>query len=139
MLCTHIKPHFDLPKDFGDEDNETFILEAQLWVEMEGYKHVGYMKALFNFRNEAADYYNIHNSHMRKLNALHTWRSDWDKNTKLRYVVRSYQGEILDFPPFNISDAPIIREVNGGVITNYPTSLSRDRYPAKVPVLKYTV
>jgi hypothetical protein len=108
MIHPQIKSHLDLLEGFSGENDMTFILEVQTRIEMEGYKHIGYTKALFNFRNEAADYYNTYNPHMRKLNAHRNWVSDWGKNTNLRYIVRPFNQEILDIPPFNIADSPII-------------------------------
>ena len=63
-------------------------------------EHIGYMNKLFRTKNEAVNYYDIHNHHMRSLNAHNTWISDWDPNTRLRYVVRKGYGEYLKIPPF---------------------------------------
>ena len=45
---------------------------------------------------------------MRKLNAHHTWCSDWDPKTYLRYIVRECHGECMKIDPFNINDKPEI-------------------------------
>lgn len=37
---------------------------------------------------------------MRSLNAHGTWVSDWDPITYLRYVLRKYNGETMNIPPF---------------------------------------
>ena len=37
---------------------------------------------------------------MRSLNAQNTWISDWEPNTRFRYVVRKWYGEYLKIPPF---------------------------------------
>ena len=63
-------------------------------------EHIGYMNYIFKTKQEACDYYDIHNPHMRSLNAHKTWSSDWDPNTKLLYVVRTYNYEYLKIPPF---------------------------------------
>ena len=55
-----------------------------------GWLHFGYMNIAFPTKRRAAEYYDMHNSHMRGLNAHNTWRSDYDPDTFLRYVVRSY-------------------------------------------------
>jgi len=52
-------------------------------------KHIGYMKGKFKTKNDAVSYYNRHNPHMRSLNGDdNNYRSDWDPNTKLLYIVR---------------------------------------------------
>jgi hypothetical protein len=61
-------------------------------------KHVGYINKIFQSKQEAANYYDFHNPHMRNLNAHKTWRSDWDPDTKLMYIVRKYFGEELTLP-----------------------------------------
>lgn len=61
-------------------------------------EHVGYMNKIFRTKNEAADFYDVHNPHMRKLNTFNTWCSDWDANTRLFYVVRKHTNEYLKLP-----------------------------------------
>jgi len=51
-------------------------------------QHVGYMKKKFNTKLEACNYYDTHNPHMRPLNILGTYESDWDPHTTLKYIVR---------------------------------------------------
>ena len=51
-------------------------------------KHIGYMKGKFKTKKDAVSYYDRHNPHMRSLNARNNYRSDWDPNTKLLYIVR---------------------------------------------------
>ena len=77
-----------------------FILEIQQFIVGSGFIHSGYMNRLFNSRKAAADYYNLHNPHMRDLNAHGNWCSDWDVNDKLRAVVRLYHGELLTISPY---------------------------------------
>ena len=50
--------------------------------------HIGYMKGKFKTKKDAVSYYDKHNPHMRSLNAHNNYRSDWDPNTKLLYIVR---------------------------------------------------
>ena len=45
-------------------------------------------KGKFKTKKDAVSYYDKHNPHMRSLNALKTYISDWDPNTKLLYIVR---------------------------------------------------
>lgn len=48
------------------------------------------MKGKFKTKKNAASYYNRHNPHMRPLNGDNNYyRSDWDPNTKLLYIVRN--------------------------------------------------
>ena len=60
------------------------------------------MKKVFKTKKkEANDYYDKFNPHMRSLNAHNTWRSDWDPNTKLMYIVRKRFYEYLKIPAFD--------------------------------------
>ena len=71
-------------------------------------EHIGYMNYIFETKQKACDYYDKYNPHLRSLNAHNTWRSDWDPDTKLLYVVREHNSEYLKIPPFNINDSPSI-------------------------------
>ena len=51
-------------------------------------KHIGYMKGKFKTKKDAVSYYDRHNPHMRSIGAHNNYRSDWDPNTKLLYIVR---------------------------------------------------
>jgi hypothetical protein len=64
------------------------------------FEHIGYMNKLFRTKKEASDYYNQFNPNMRALNSNKNWRSDWNPDTKLRYLVREYSGEYLKIDPF---------------------------------------
>jgi hypothetical protein len=87
-----------------------YILEVQ-YFDVDGHlhhpewngkaEHIGYMNKLFTTKNKACYYYDNHNPHMRSLNAHNNWISDWDPNTRLRYVVRKSYGEYLKIPPFS--------------------------------------
>ena len=86
-----------------------YILEVQQFFingnithpEWNGKKeHIGYINKIFNTKQEASDYYHIHNQHLRTINSAHNWCSDWDPETKLLYVIRKYTGEFLKIPPF---------------------------------------
>jgi hypothetical protein len=58
-------------------------------VQGEKIKHIGYMKGKFKTKKDAVSYYNRHNPHMRSLKwDDNNYRSDWDPNTKLLYIVR---------------------------------------------------
>jgi hypothetical protein len=59
------------------------------------------MNKVFKTKKEASDYYDKFNPHMRSLNAHNTWRSDWDPNTKLMYIVRKRFYEYLKIPAFD--------------------------------------
>jgi hypothetical protein len=60
------------------------------------------MNKIFKTKQEASDYYDNFNPHMRPLHAPHdkTWRSDWDPNSYLMYIVRERFYEYLKIPPF---------------------------------------
>ncbi len=77
-----------------------YILEVQRFEPGNGSVHVGYMNKIFDTKVEASNYYNRHNTHMRSLNIHNTWRSDWDPDTHLMYVVRDCYCERLTIPPF---------------------------------------
>ena len=70
-------------------------------------EHVGYMRAHFRTKKDAANYYDRHNPHMRNLNAHNTWRSDWDPNDHLLYIVREDFHINATIPPFDPNDEPI--------------------------------
>ena len=63
-------------------------------------EHIGYMNKVFKTKQEASNYYDKHNPHMRNLNAHENWRSDWDPKNCLMYIVREYFYEYLKIPPF---------------------------------------
>ena len=87
-----------------------YILEVQHFYS-DGHKihpewngkseHIGYMNKIFKSKQEASDYYDRFNSHMRSLNAHKTWRSDWDPKTGLMYIVRERFCEYLKLPAFD--------------------------------------
>jgi len=78
-----------------------FITEKENLVNDYGkYKHVGYMKISFKTKKECCDYYDINNPHMRKLNTLGTYISDWNPKTKLLYIVRKDYMLIKTINPF---------------------------------------
>ena len=62
-------------------------------------EHLGYMNKVFKTQQEACDYYNKFNPHMRSL-TLNTCRSDWDPSTNLLYIVRERFYEYLKISPF---------------------------------------
>jgi len=76
-----------------------YVLEVlQFIVEKEGVdgwmvqgskiKHLGYMKGKFKTKKDAVSYYDRNNPHMRSLCGAGNYKSDWDPNTKLLYIVR---------------------------------------------------
>jgi len=86
-----------------------YILEVQrfyinihnLYPEWNGMsEHVGYMNKIFETKEEASNYYNKFNAHMRPLNAHNKWCSDWDPKTNLMYIVREHFYEHLKINPF---------------------------------------
>ena len=87
----------------------TFILEVQK-INVVGHidypkwngkcEHIGYINKVFNTKEDARDYYDKFNPHMRPLNAIENWCSDWDPRTCLMYIVRERFCEYLKIPPF---------------------------------------
>ena len=66
-------------------------------------KHIGYMKGKFKTKKDAVSYYDKHNPHMRSLNG-DNYRSDWDPNTKLLYIVRDDYLINMTIDCFSIED-----------------------------------
>ncbi len=78
------------------------------WLSKNGkFEHLVYMKAKFKTKNDACSYYDRNNPHMRQLNAHGNYKSDWDPNTKLLYIVRKDYFINMTIDPFNINDLPI--------------------------------
>ena len=63
-------------------------------------EHIGYINKIFKTKQEASDYYDKFNPHMRSLNGNKNWCSDWDPNTFLMYIVRERFYETLKIQPF---------------------------------------
>jgi len=89
--------------------NKYYVLEVQRFDynecnEHSGSKgkslHIGYMNKVFNTKRNACEYYDKYNPHMRPLNSLENYRSDWDPSTRLMYVIREYFYEYLTISPF---------------------------------------
>jgi hypothetical protein len=92
--------------------NKYYVLEVVRYITgKEGnetkQEHVGYMKAKFRTKKDAGSYYDRHNPHMRSLNTLGTYESDWDPNTRLKYIVRRDYLLMDSIDPFSKSDLPI--------------------------------
>jgi hypothetical protein len=83
-----------------------FITDSEEWkAKCSKREHVGYMRAHFETKKDAVSYYDRHNPHLRSLNAHGTWRSDWDPQTCLLYIVRENHGIMGTIPPFDSGDA----------------------------------
>jgi hypothetical protein len=67
-------------------------------------KHIGYMKGKFKTKKDAVSYYDRHNPHMRSLNVDNNYRSDWDPDTKLLYIVRDDYLINMTIDCFSIED-----------------------------------
>jgi hypothetical protein len=78
-----------------DEDGENGYVNKGTKLE-----HIGYMNIKFKTKKDACSYYDKCNPHMRKLNTYGNYKSDWDPNTKLLYIVRKYYGIYASIPPF---------------------------------------
>ena len=100
---------------------KTYVFEVVKFVfydDLDNYKkigskflHQGYMKAKFKSKNDAASYYNRNNPHMRPINSNNNYRSDWDPETKLLYIIRDDRYIIDTIDTFKPEDMPTI--VNG--------------------------
>lgn len=91
------------------------------WKKQGGkFKHIGYMKGLFKRKEDAVSYYDRHNPHLRSLNAHNNYKSDWDPETKLFYIVRDHYGIIATIDCFDVNDNPNrVEYANGSVSTTY--------------------
>ena len=97
-----------------------FIKDRNEWMAKGGkQEHVGYMRAHFRTKKDAASYYDRHNPHMRGLNELNTWESDWDPSTSLMYIVREDHHLIQTIPPFDPADEPVISGNGAGTTANW--------------------
>jgi hypothetical protein len=95
-----------------------FIRDRDEWMAKGGkMEHIGYMRAHFRTKKDAASYYDRHNPHMRGLNAHNTWASDWDPITHLMYIVRKYHHLNQTIPPFDPSDEPVFERTESGAST----------------------
>ena len=97
-----------------------FIQDREEWMAKGSKKeHVGYMRANFRTKKDAASYYDRHNPRMRGLNAHNTWASDWNPSTGLMYIVREDHDLIQTIPPFDPADEPVIKCTESGVDTEF--------------------
>ena len=64
------------------------------------HEHVGYMKVKFKTKEEAYQYYDINNKHMRPINLYDTGISDIDPKTNLAYIVRRDCDIVETIDPF---------------------------------------
>jgi hypothetical protein len=89
------------------------------WKKQGGkFKHIGYMKGLFKRKIDAVSYYDRHNPNLRSLNAHNNYKSDWDPETKLFYIVRDDYGIIATIDCFDVNDNPVrVEHESGGVST----------------------
>ena len=96
-----------------------FISDKNEWMEKgcaaEPGEHVGYMRAYFRTKGDAASYYDRHNPHMRGLNAHNTWKSDWDPATHRIYIVRKNHDLIQTIAPFDAEDEPVVKHSENAV------------------------
>lgn len=93
-----------------------FITDKDEWMA-KGSKqeHLGYMRANFRTKGNAASYYDRHNPHMRGLNAHNTWESDWDPTNHLMYIVRKDYSLVQTIAPFEPADEPVVVQIENGV------------------------
>ena len=83
------------------------------WLAQGGkIKHIGYMKGHFKTKKDAVSYYDRHNPHMRSLNAHNTYKSDWDPNSKLLYIVRKDYLINATIDCFSIDDNTLCEGIN---------------------------
>ena len=81
------------------------------WLAQGGkIKHIGYMNGIFKTKKDAVSYYDRHHPNMRSLNAHNNYISDWDKDTKLLYIVRDDYLINAKIDCFSINDNPEIIE-----------------------------
>lgn len=76
-------------------------------------------KPMFRSAADANAYYALHNPFPRPITALGGLHSDWDPNTRLRYVIREMKGEAMTVEPFSPDNKPAIAN---GAVTCDPTT-----------------
>ena len=130
---TQLKTEWRTP-DSKESMYEMYMLEIQRYVQSEGFEHVGYMNTLFRSKDSAAHYYNVNNPHLRNLNRRVNWKSDWDPTTRLRAVVRKYNGEIMTINTYNLADMPIQTNYVDVYTREFPT-LAHDYSPQEGQIL----
>ena len=79
-------------------------------------EHIGYMRHIFETKEQACKYYDRNNPNMRSLNAHNTWRSDWDPETHFQYIVCEQKEELLTFPPFPLVNDPIRNFISNKIV-----------------------
>ena len=96
-----------------------FIIEKEGdngWLAQGGKnKHIGYMKGKFKTKKDAVSYYDRHNPHMRSLNGMDDYCSDWDTNTNLLYIVRDDYFINATIDCFSINDNSLVESIDGFV------------------------
>lgn len=105
-----------VPPGSHQVDMATYGLEVQQWDDeswrsnqLTGkFKHVGYMQVVFSSPNDANAYYKLRNPHMRPITEHGGVHSDWDPETKFRYVIRELRGECMNVEPFHPNDKPTV-------------------------------
>ena len=106
---------------------DIFVLEVVLFIDEKSepsgwaarngkFEHIGYMDAKFKTKDDACSYYDRHNKHMRPLNALGTYKSDWDPIDHRLYIVREDHNINSSVAPFSPEDSPIISRSPEGTI-----------------------
>jgi hypothetical protein len=91
---------------------KSYVLEVVRFVTQKqdgeniNFKHVGYMNVKFKTKKDACDYYGRCNPHLRPLNAYGDYKSDWDPETELLYIVRRYYVLFASIPPFPSMELP---------------------------------
>ena len=117
LVTTYIEVsiyHENMPEPTYVLEVVRFLTEQDEWLAKGGkFEHVGYMKGNFRTKKNAASYYDRHNPHMRSLNAHNTYRSDWDPDTELLYIVREDHDVNGTVDCFCVDDNPRDEIVNG--------------------------
>lgn len=124
----------------GENTNICYMIEVQKYFG-EGYIHVGYMNAKFNYIEEAVSYYNSYNPSMHPIiitnnttnihnnNIIHRLCSNIHHDTHLRYIIREYNNEILTIDPFDVDDLPKVKKISHNTkMISYPTLFPKSIY-----------
>lgn len=98
FLEYNIYTYIEMNKMFINE-HPRYILEVQKRNEETcEFEHKGYIDKIFNTIDNACKYYKLYNPDMREINE--ELYSDWDAETGLRYLIRTYNHESLTISPF---------------------------------------
>jgi hypothetical protein len=80
---------FEVQKMYYELNNNNNEVIPKSWC-------VGHVNKVFETREEAEEYYEKLNPHMRPINKYKNWISDFDPETRLGYLIQEYSNQVLN-------------------------------------------